>query len=81
MRLKQGLVELPPETDIVSFVEQGGQAPPGARQLVRERRRNAQKGQGVFWSIAFWGSDFLGPIDQNARTGNERVRLTHLGAK
>jgi hypothetical protein len=26
MRLKQGLVELPPETDIVSFVEQGGQA-------------------------------------------------------
>ena len=26
MRLKQGLVELPPETDIVSFVEHGGQA-------------------------------------------------------
>ena len=27
MRLKQGLVELPPETDIVSFVEHDGQEP------------------------------------------------------
>jgi hypothetical protein len=35
MRLRQGLVQLPPETDIVSFVEQDGQAPLAVKAAIR----------------------------------------------
>ena len=41
---------------------------PSARQLVRDKRRNAQDGRDVFRVIPFRGSDFLAPIDQKTRT-------------
>jgi hypothetical protein len=39
MRLRQGLVELPPETDIVSFVEQDGQEALAAKAANRRSTR------------------------------------------